>query len=100
MKLAVVALETYYKGSEVTMVVREDKIYEKVKYWIRPNIENRIAEGSIKAYFNSTVKEIKEKEVVLNTSGGEVVLENDFVLAMTGYMPDYGFLKTNWHCHQ
>lgn len=89
-----VALETYYKGAEVTMAVREDKIYEKVKYWIRPNIENRIAEGSIKAYFNSTVKEIKEKEVVLNTSGGEVVLENDFVLAMTGYMPDYGFLKT------
>lgn len=89
-----VALETYYKGAEVTMAVREDKIYEKVKYWIRPNIENRIAEGSIKAYFNSTVKEIKGKEVVLNTPNGEVVLENDFVLAMTGYMPDYGFLKT------
>lgn len=89
-----VALETYYKGAEVTMAVREDKIYEKVKYWIRPNIENRIAEGSIKAYFNSTVKEIKEKKVVLNTPGGEVFLENDFVLAMTGYMPDYGFLKT------
>ena len=89
-----VALETYYKGAAVTMAIREDKIYEKVKYWIRPNIENRIAEGSIKAYFNTTVKTIKEKEVVLNTPGGEVTLENDFVLAMTGYMPDYSFLKT------
>ncbi len=88
-----VALETYYKGAEVTMAVREDKIYEKVKYWIRPNIENRIAEGSIKAYFKTTVKAIKEKEVLLNTPEGEVVLENDFVLAMTGYMPDYGFLE-------
>ncbi len=88
-----VALETYYKGAEVTMAIREDKIYEKVKYWIRPNIENRIAEGSIKAYFNTTVKEIKEKSVLLNTPDGEIILENDFVLAMTGYLPDYGFLK-------
>ena len=88
-----VALETYYKGAEVTMAIREDKIYEKVKYWIRPNMENRIAEGSIKAYFNSTIKEIKEKSVILNTPNGEVVLENDFVLAMTGYLPDYDFLQ-------
>ncbi len=88
-----VALETYYKGAEVTMVIREDKIYEKVKYWIRPNIENRITEGSIKAYFNSTLKEIKTTEVILNTPEGEVVVENDFVLAMTGYKPDYNFLK-------
>ena len=88
-----VALETYYKGAEVTMAIREDKIYEKVKYWIRPNIENRIKEGSIKAYFNTTVKEINEKKVSLNTPEGEVVLENDFVLAMTGYMPDFDFLK-------
>ena len=56
-------------------------------------MKNRIKEGSIKAYFNTTVKTIKEKEVVLNTPDGEVILENDFVLAMTGYMPDYGFLK-------
>ncbi|MEO1258957.1 MAG: YpdA family putative bacillithiol disulfide reductase [Bacteroidota bacterium] len=88
-----VALETYYKGADVTMAVREEKIYEKVKYWIRPNIENRIKEGSIKAYFNTTVKEIKEKKVSLNTPEGEVTLENDFVLAMTGYMPDFDFLK-------
>ncbi|TAK41727.1 MAG: YpdA family putative bacillithiol disulfide reductase [Saprospiraceae bacterium] len=88
-----VALETFYKGAEVTMAVREEGIYEKVKYWILPNIENRIAEGSIKAYFRSTVKEIRPKEVVLTTPDGEVVLENDFVLAMTGYQPNYAFLE-------
>ncbi len=86
-----VALETWSKGAEVTMVIREDGIYEKVKYWIRPNIENRIAEGSIKAYFNSTVKEIRPHEVVLQTPEEEVVLKNDYVLAMTGYQPDYDF---------
>lgn len=88
-----VALETYYKGADVTMVVRKDTIYEKVKYWIKPNIENRIKEGSIKAHFNSTVKEIKEKHVIINTPDGEIILENDFVLAMTGYMPDFNFMK-------
>ncbi len=84
-----VALETYYKGAEVTMAIRESEIYPKVKYWIRPNIENRIKEGSIKAYFNSNVKEIKKDEVILKTPEGEVTLENDFVLAMTGYKPNY-----------
>ncbi|MBI1224422.1 MAG: YpdA family putative bacillithiol disulfide reductase [Bacteroidetes bacterium] len=89
-----VALETFMKGAEVTMCIREDGIYENVKYWIRPNIENRIKEGSIKAFFNSLVKEIRPHEVLLNTPDGEVTLENDFVLAMTGYQPDYGFLET------
>lgn len=84
-----VALETFYKGAEVTMAIREEEIYPKVKYWIRPNIENRIKEGSIKAYFNTLVKEIRECEVVLDTPDGEVTLENDFVLAMTGYKPNY-----------
>ena len=84
-----VALETYYKGAEVTMAIREAEIYPKVKYWIRPNIENRIKEGSIKAFFETTVKEIRECEVVLNTPEGELTLENDFVLAMTGYKPNY-----------
>jgi thioredoxin reductase (NADPH) len=88
-----VALETYYKGAEVTMCIREGGIYEKVKYWIRPNIENRIKEGSIQAFFNSTVKEIRPQEVVLATPDGEVTLENDFVLAMTGYQPDFAFLE-------
>ena len=88
-----VALETFYKGAEVTMAIREDGIYEKVKYWIRPNIENRIKEGSIRAFFNTTVKEIRSNEVLLDTPDGEVLLENDFVLAMTGYQPDYEFLE-------
>ncbi|HEY9117825.1 MAG TPA: NAD(P)-binding domain-containing protein, partial [Roseivirga sp.] len=89
-----VALETFYKGAEVTMVIREPEIYPKVKYWIRPNIENRISEGSIKAYFNTTVKEIRQSEVVLNTPEGEVTIENDFVLAMTGYMPNYALFES------
>lgn len=89
-----VALETYYKGAEVTMAIREAEIYPKVKYWIRPNIENRIKEGSIKAYFNTTVKEIRPHEVVLQTPEGEVTLENDFVLAMTGYMPNYKLFES------
>lgn len=89
-----VALETYYKGAEVTMAIRESEIYPKVKYWIRPNIENRIREGSIQAYFNTTVKEIREQEVTLNTPEGEVVIENDFVLAMTGYQPNYKLFES------
>ena len=88
-----VALETYYKGAEVTMAIRESEIYKNVKYWIRPNIENRIAEGSIKAYFNTTVQEIREKEVVLHGPEGAFTIANDYVLAMTGYQPDYTFLK-------
>ncbi len=88
-----VALECWQKGAEVTMAVREPQLYQKVKYWILPNIENRIKEGSIKAYFNTTVKEIRDKEVILQTPEGEVTLDNDFVLAMTGYHPDYDFLE-------
>lgn len=88
-----VALETFYKGAQVTMCIREGGIYEKVKYWIRPNIENRIKEGSIRAFFHSKVKEIRPHEVVLTTPDGEVTLENDFVLAMTGYQPDFAFLE-------
>lgn len=87
-----VALETWMKGATVTMAVRSDRIYDRVKYWIKPNIENRIAEGSINAYFNTTVREILPGEVVLDTPGGEVRVPNDFVLAMTGYQPDFAFL--------
>ncbi|MEL7122020.1 MAG: YpdA family putative bacillithiol disulfide reductase [Bacteroidota bacterium] len=83
------ALETYYKGAQVTMAIRGDEIYPKVKYWIRPNIINRIKEGSIKAHFNTRVLEIREKEVVLENVEGRFVIENDFVLAMTGYQPNY-----------
>lgn len=88
-----VALETYYKGAEVTMVIRESEIYPKVKYWIRPNIENRIKEGAIKAYFNSSVSEITEREVHINTPEGPLTIENDFVLAMTGYKPNYALFE-------
>jgi len=88
-----VALECHYKGAKVTMAVRGPALYEKVKYWIRPNIDNRIKEGSIKAHFNTTIKEIKDHSVILNTPEGEKEIKNDFVLAMTGYLPDYGFLK-------
>ncbi|MDW3197350.1 MAG: YpdA family putative bacillithiol disulfide reductase [Cytophagales bacterium] len=90
-----VALETYRKGAtEVTMVVREEEISPTVKYWVRPDLVNRIKEGSIKSYFNSTIAEIKEHEVRVNTPDGEVTIENDFVLAMTGYQPDFTFLKS------
>ncbi len=88
-----VALETYYKGAEVTMAIRSDEIYKNTKYWIKPNIENRIKEGAIKAYFNTTVTEIKPHSVVLNTPDGEVELENDFVLAMIGYTPNYSLFE-------
>lgn len=88
-----VALETYYKGANVTMVIRESEIYPKVKYWIKPNIENRIKEGAIKAYFNTTVEEIKEHEIIINTPEGKLTLENDFVLAMTGYKPNYALFE-------
>ncbi len=88
-----VALETYYKGAEVTMVVRKEEIKPSVKYWIRPNIINRIKEGSIKAHFSSTVEEIRPHEVILNTPEGRIQVANDFVLAMTGYLPDYHFFE-------
>ena len=83
------ALECWRKGAEVTMVVRGQEINDRVKYWIKPDIENRIKEGSIKTYFGSTVKYIRPEEVVLDTPEGEVTLGNDFVLAMTGYQPNY-----------
>ena len=87
-----VALETWRKGAEVSMVVMKPEIDQTVKYWVLPDIENRIKEGSIKGYYNSSIKEIREKEVVLNTPEGEVTIENDFVLAMTGYKPNFELL--------
>jgi len=88
-----VALETWRKGAEVTMVLKDEGIDPNVKYWVRPDIENRIKEGSIKAFTHTMVKEIREKDVVLNTSEGEVTVENDFVLAMTGYRPNFALLN-------
>ena len=88
-----VALELYYKGAEVTMAVRKDSISKRVKYWIKPNIENRIKEGSIKAYFQTTIEKITEDSVVLNTPDGQTTIDNDWVLAMTGYKPNIEFFK-------
>jgi thioredoxin reductase (NADPH) len=87
------ALETWRKGAEVTMVIRGDKISDRVKYWVKPDIENRIKEGSIKAYFNSELKEIREDEVDIITPDGIVTVKNDWVLAMTGYQPNIEFLR-------
>ncbi|MDC6361274.1 MULTISPECIES: YpdA family putative bacillithiol disulfide reductase [Flavobacteriaceae] len=87
------ALECWRKGAEVTLIIRGPEVGQRVKYWVRPDIVNRIEEGSIKAYYNSTVKEITESEVVINTPQGEVTLTNDFVLALTGYMPNFDFLE-------
>jgi thioredoxin reductase (NADPH) len=89
-----VALETYRKGADVTMVIRESEIRESVKYWVRPDIENRIREGSIKAHFNSTVLAIREKEVDIQTPEGKKTIPNDFVLAMTGYQPPFEFMSS------
>jgi len=87
------ALETYRRGAEVTMVIREENLKDSIKYWVKPDIENRIKEGSIKAYFRSCINVIKEKEVIIRTPEGPLTLQNDFVLAMTGYHPDFNFLK-------
>ncbi|WP_020568359.1 YpdA family putative bacillithiol disulfide reductase [Neolewinella persica] len=87
------ALECWRKGAEVTMAIRSGEIYDRVKYWIKPDIENRIKEGSITAYFNTTVSAIRPTEVDLVTPGGPLTIDNDFVLAMTGYQPNYSLFE-------
>ncbi len=87
-----VALETWRKGAEVTMIIREQAIRESVKYWVKPDIENRIKEGSIKAFFNSEVIRITPTTIEVKTPTGNEILENDFVLAMTGYQPPFDFM--------
>lgn len=87
------ALETWRKGADVTMVIRGEGVGERVKYWAKPDIENRIKEGSIKAYFNSEVQEITEDSVIIKTPVGAVEVENDWVISMTGYQPNLAFLK-------
>lgn len=88
-----VALETFRCGSDVTLAVRGAEIKKTVKYWVRPDIENRIRDGDIQAYFDTEVLRIDEKSVTLRTPEGEKVIENDFVLAMTGYEPDFTLLR-------
>lgn len=86
---AIAALELYHHGALVTLVHRGETLSEKIKYWILPDIENRIREGSVKALFHTQVVEIKEKSVTLKTREEEFEIENDFVFALTGYHPDH-----------
>ncbi|MFS4416346.1 YpdA family putative bacillithiol disulfide reductase [Maribacter sp. 2307ULW6-5] len=87
------ALECWRKGAKVDLVIRGKEVGQRVKYWVRPDIINRIEEGSITAHYNTTIKEVKENELLLNTPKGEQVLSNDFVLALTGYTPNFDFLE-------
>jgi thioredoxin reductase (NADPH) len=88
------ALETWRKGADVTMVIRGEQIGERVKYWVRPDIINRIKEGSIKTYYQSTVTAIREHEVDIQTPEGLITLPNDWVIALTGYQPNLEFLSS------
>ena len=90
---AIAALELYWTGARVTLVHRGPDIHRHVKYWIKPNIENRIKNGEIQAYFNSRVIEVQPKNVLLDTSKGQLTVRNDFVFAMVGYSPDLNFLN-------
>jgi thioredoxin reductase (NADPH) len=87
------ALETYRKGANVTMVIRGEEVGQRVKYWARPDIVNRIKEGSIKAFFNSTIAEIRANELDVLTPNGIETIPNDYVIAMTGYQPNFDFLE-------
>lgn len=86
------ALDCHRHGAEVTLLIRGSAVSEKVKYWIKPDLENRIKEGSIRTFFNTTVVEIRPASIVVRTPDGERELANDWVLALTGYRPDYDFL--------
>ena len=88
------ALDCYRHGAQVTMLVRSATLSDKIKYWIRPDLENRIKEGSIRALFDTSVREIRPASIVVITPEGERELENDWVLATTGYHPDFAFLET------
>jgi thioredoxin reductase (NADPH) len=90
---AIAALELWRRGARVTLVHRGPAIHKNVKYWIKPDIENRIANGEVSAYFNTSVEEILPEAVRIRTPEGEKVLKNDFVFALTGYHPDYEFLR-------
>jgi thioredoxin reductase (NADPH) len=83
------ALECYRKGANVTMAVRGEEISSRVKYWVKPDIDNRIKEGSITAHFNTTITTIHADRVDLQTPEGPLTIPNDFVLALTGYQPNY-----------
>lgn len=88
------ALETFRKGADVTLVIRGKEISPRVKYWVKPDIENRIAAGEIRVLYNSTLSKVTRSHAYIHTPDAEVVLENDFVLALTGYQPNFKFLKS------
>jgi thioredoxin reductase (NADPH) len=92
---AIAALELFWTGARVTFIHRGPGIHKNVKYWIKPNIENRIKSGEIKAYFNSRVLEIRPDSIRIATPEDEVILRNDFVFALIGYRPDLEFLAEN-----
>jgi len=87
------ALETYRKGADVTMIIRSGEIGSNVKYWVKPDIENRIKEGSIKAYFDTQILSVHPEYITIETNGKQKQLSNDFVLALTGYEPNFDFLN-------
>ena len=91
---AIASLDLWRHGARVTLVYRGSQIHHHVKYWIKPDLENRIKNGDIEAFFNSTVQEIGIDHVVVNTPRGPIRLKNDFVLALIGYHPDYDFLRS------
>jgi thioredoxin reductase (NADPH) len=91
---AIAALELYWTGARVTLVHRGPGISDNVKYWIKPNIENRIKHGEIRGYFHSRVVEIGQDYVILDTPQGEISMANDFVFSLTGYSPDLKFLNS------
>jgi bacillithiol disulfide reductase len=90
---AIAALELYWTRARVTLIHRRPGISDQVKYWIKPNIENRIKNGEIQAYFNSHISAIYPDYVRVETPEGEITLKNDFVFAMIGYKPDLEFLN-------
>ena len=87
------ALECYRKGAEVSLIIRGSEVGQRVKYWVRPDIINRIEEGSIKVFYNATLKEIKPQEIIINSPDGLTTIKNDFVLALIGYKPNFKFLE-------
>ena len=90
---AIAALDLWRHGAKVTLVHRGAELHRHIKYWIKPDIENRIKHGEVTAYFSSNVTSIREDEVTLSTPSGEVTVANDFVFALTGYHPDFDFLE-------
>jgi thioredoxin reductase (NADPH) len=91
---AIAALDLWRHGARVTLVHRGPGIHRHVKYWIKPDIENRIQNGEIQAHFNSEVTHIDLDSVTIATSKTELVIPNNFVFALTGYHPDFGFLRS------